>query len=94
LSAVLNEDKKRNKLEKYLKRKRIETVVHYPQPLHLTKTYKYLGYKKGDFPNSEKVCSEVLSLPINPVLSEGEIGHVIKMTKNSNKWKKINQYPH
>lgn len=73
---------KRTKLKRYLKRKGIQTVIHYPEAYHLSKTYEYLGYKKGDFLVSEESFSQVLSLPINPFLSEEEVYHVIKMVKS------------
>ncbi len=73
--------KKRDKLYKHLTKKRIQAVMHYPQPVHLSPTYNYLGYKKGDFPVSEEICSEILSLPINPFLSTEEIDYIIHNIK-------------
>ena len=46
----------------------IDTGIHYPVPLHLQKAYKKLGYQQGDFPVTEKVASEILSLPMYPQL--------------------------
>ena len=73
---------KRDRLCRYLKRKGIQTVIQYPQPVHLSLTYKYLGYKRGGFPISEKACSTVLSLPINPFLSDSDVEYVIKKIKD------------
>lgn len=73
--------KNRDKLRKYLKRNGIETEVHYPLPVHLTKTYSYLGYKKGSLPISERTCETAVSLPISPLLSDDEAMHVIQMTR-------------
>lgn len=56
--------KKRDELQEYLKSKGIETLIHYPLPIHLQEAYKHLGYKKGDFPIAEKMANEVLSLPM------------------------------
>jgi len=67
---------KRDKLKKYLNRRGIQTIIHYP-PVHLSKTYKYLEYKKGDFPVTEKICDSVLSIPINPFLLDEEIKYII-----------------
>ena len=73
--------KRRDKLRRYLRRKGIETEVHYPLPLHLTKTYSYLGYKKGSLPISEEAAETVISLPISPFTTQAECDYVIKKTK-------------
>jgi len=62
--------KSRDELQKYLKEKEIPTMIYYPLPLHLQPAFKNLGLKLGDFPESEKVSKEVLSLPIYPELEE------------------------
>ncbi|MGH2575880.1 MAG: DegT/DnrJ/EryC1/StrS family aminotransferase [Ignavibacteria bacterium] len=68
--------KKRNQLQKYLSEKGIQTLLHYPMPLHLQKAYDYLKYKNGDFPAAEKCCSEILSLPMFPELTDQQIDYV------------------
>ena len=68
--------KNRDKLKLYLKKRGIMTEIHYPIPLHLQKAFKYLGYKKGDFPSAEKVSREILSLPIFPNLMNKEIKRI------------------
>ncbi|MBI2134866.1 DegT/DnrJ/EryC1/StrS family aminotransferase [Candidatus Woesearchaeota archaeon] len=73
---------KRDKLVKYLSRKGIETNIHYEQPVHLSLTYKYLGYKKGDFPVSESICQQAISLPVNPFLANDEIFYTIRKIKD------------
>jgi dTDP-4-amino-4,6-dideoxygalactose transaminase len=50
----------------------IGTGIHYPIPLHLQKAYESLGYKKGDFPVSETVAAEIVSLPMFPQLREDQ----------------------
>jgi len=55
----------------------IPTAVHYPMPLHLQEAFAYLGYKKGDFPIAEKISHEILSLPMNPYLTEDEIEYIV-----------------
>jgi dTDP-4-amino-4,6-dideoxygalactose transaminase len=55
----------RDKVQEALKKAGIPTMIYYPAPLHLQKAYEYLGYKEGDFPVSEKLCKEVLALPIH-----------------------------
>jgi len=56
--------KKRNELKRFLSQQGIGTMIYYPKPLHLQKCLQFLEYKKGDFPVSEKVADEVLSLPL------------------------------
>jgi len=66
----------RGKLAGYLKDKGIATGYHYPIPLHLQKCFKYLGYKKGDFVNTELLADSCLSLPIYPELEANQIEYV------------------
>jgi len=66
----------RDRLRESLAAKDIATAVYYPMPLHLQPVYNRLGWKKGDFPVSEKACEEVLALPVFPELREEEIGFV------------------
>jgi dTDP-4-amino-4,6-dideoxygalactose transaminase len=63
---------------KDLKEKGIDTGLHYPLPLHLQAAYKYLGYKKGDFPVAEKCCAEIVSLPMFPEMTEEQIQTVAR----------------
>jgi len=67
---------KRDALDEYLKSKNIGTSIYYPIPLHLQKCFEYLGFKKGDFPVSEKLCETVLALPMFPELTEDEVSFV------------------
>jgi len=71
----------RDKLKKYLEKEGIPTMIYYPVPLHLQPAFKYLGYKKGDFTETEKAAKEVLSLPIYPELSKKEQNFIIKKIK-------------
>jgi len=66
----------RDALQEELKSRGIPTAVHYPMPLHLQECFAYLGYKKGDFPISETVANEIMSLPMNPFLTDAEIEYV------------------
>ena len=72
---------KRDKLREYLAKKGISTGIHYPIPLHLQKAFSFLGYKKGDFPVSEELSQEVLSLPMYPELKKDEIEYVCSAIK-------------
>ena len=68
--------KNRDGLKDFLASRGVSAAVYYPIPLHLQKVYESLGYKKGDFTNSEKASLEVLALPIFPELKEEEIKFV------------------
>lgn len=63
---------RRDELQAFLMKSKIETQLHYPCPLHLQKAYEWLGYKEGDFPFAEKVSKEILSLPMHPHLRQDQ----------------------
>ncbi len=73
--------KNREKLQKYLTDQGIGTMIHYPVPIHLQKAYKFLRYKKGDFPETEKAAREILSLPLCPEIKSVEQKYVAKKIK-------------
>jgi dTDP-4-amino-4,6-dideoxygalactose transaminase len=54
----------------------VETAVHYPKPLHLQPAYLSLGFPRGTFPNAERACERVLSLPVHPGLTPEQVAHV------------------
>lgn len=62
----------RNQVKEKLQENGIISMIYYPIPLHLQPVYKNLGYQKGDFPNAEKACDQVLSLPMFPDLTYEE----------------------
>ena len=62
--------RERDALRAHLWNRGIPTEVYYPKPLHLQKAFHYLGYKPGNFPESEAAGLEVLSLPIYPEMTE------------------------
>jgi UDP-2-acetamido-2-deoxy-ribo-hexuluronate aminotransferase len=64
---------KRNPLKDHLEKSGIPSMIYYPLSLHLQKAYTDLGYKKGDFPVAEKVCQEVLSLPMHSELDKDQL---------------------
>src|SRR3990167_5623849 len=72
---------RRDELNKYLNEKGIESKIHYPVPLHLQPATKYLGYKKGDFPQTEMQAERIISLPVHPYLKEREKKKVIETIK-------------
>lgn len=67
----------RDDLQAYLKDKGIASTVYYPLPLHLQKVFSDLGYKEGDFPNSEEASKTVLSLPMFPELKDDQVDYVV-----------------
>jgi UDP-2-acetamido-2-deoxy-ribo-hexuluronate aminotransferase len=69
--------KNRDEVQNRLKEAGIPTAVHYPMPLHLQECFSYLGYKKDDFPISETVSNEIMSLPMNPYVTKEEIKYIV-----------------
>jgi dTDP-4-amino-4,6-dideoxygalactose transaminase len=69
---------RREALRKRLTKSGIGTGIHYPVPLHLQEAYRHLHYPRGSFPVSERVASEVLSLPMYPQLSEDQTHRVVQ----------------
>ena len=77
--------KKRDELFERFKKEGIAAAIHYPIPLPLQKAYIDTGYKKGDFPVSEKVAKEIISLPMYPHLKESQIKFIVKVIKETMK---------
>jgi dTDP-4-amino-4,6-dideoxygalactose transaminase len=74
--------KLRDNLQSYLQENKISTGLHYPVPLHLQDCFNHLGYKIGDFPETEKLAESCLSLPMFPELSENQIEFVAEKIKS------------
>ena len=68
---------RRNELIRYLGERGIGTGIHYPIPLHLQAAYRGLGYQQGDFPVSERLASEIISLPMFPQLEAEQQSRVV-----------------
>ena len=64
-----------------LREKGVGAIIHYPIPLHRQKAYARLGYRRGDFPVSEKVCGEIVSLPMFPHIKDKQIAFVAETLK-------------
>lgn len=67
---------RRDELQKYLQGKGIPSMIYYPLPLHLQEAYHFLGYHTGDFPVSEKLSQQVLSLPMHTELTEEQLVYI------------------
>lgn len=74
--------KNRDKLQNYLHENGIASGFHYKFPLHSQKAYQYLGYKNGDFPVTERVMEEIISLPMYPELTRDKIEYVCEKIIN------------
>ena len=59
----------------------VNTIIYYPIPIHLQPAYRELGYTEGSLPITEKVCSQVISLPIFPELKFIQQSYVIDRIK-------------
>ncbi len=71
----------RDGLAEFLKSKGVATSIYYPKPLHLQKCFEYLGYKEGQFPVTEKMCKQILALPIYPELTNEEVEYICECIK-------------
>lgn len=71
----------REKLVEKLGERGVPTAVHYPMPLHLQEAFAYLGYAAGDFPVSERVSNEIISLPMSPFLTEEQQDFIVAAIK-------------
>ena len=80
LYSVLCED--RDSLQRLLLGRGIDAKVHYPTPMHLQPAAAFLGHQVGDFPTTEKICGQTLSLPVHEFISKEQQDHVIACVKD------------
>ena len=76
--------KNRDKLEEHLEKNGIQTLIHYPIPVHKQKAYTDLGFA-AKLPETEKICNEILSLPMHPWLKGDEINLIANVIKSREK---------
>lgn len=72
------ETDRRDALQEALRARDIQTGIHYPVPVHLQEACSSLGYRAGEFPATERAAARMLSLPMFPELSEGQIDYVAR----------------
>ena len=70
--------RQRDSLQAFLREKGIETLIHYPVPIHLQNAFRELRYRRGDLPVTERYSREVLSLPLFSELTHEEMEEVVK----------------
>jgi len=70
-------DSRRDGLQQHLKQHGIPSAIYYPLPVHQQPAYEYLGYQLGQFPVSEQLCRQVLSLPIHPGLTVAQQDYIV-----------------
>src|SRR5581483_3874920 len=67
---------RRDALRAFLSERGIGTQIHYPVPIHLQEAAQFLGYRKGDLPVTERVCDEILSIPIYAEMTDAMVERV------------------
>jgi dTDP-4-amino-4,6-dideoxygalactose transaminase len=71
-------DSRRDALQQHLKQHGVPSAVYYPLPVHQQPAYEYLGYCAGQFPVAERLCRQVLSLPVHPGLTVAQQEYITK----------------
>jgi len=69
----------RDALKNYLIKNGVDAKIHYPVPMHLQPAAKYLNYQQGDFPRTELVCAQTLSLPVHEFISQNDLDYMIDL---------------
>lgn len=72
----------RDEMREVLIEQGIQTGIHYPIPCHLQPAFRHLGYEAGQFPHAEKLCREILSLPMYPGITLEKIEMVVSAIKD------------
>ena len=80
--TVTVQNGRRDALRQHLAGHGVPTMIYYPVPAHLQPAYASLNYREGDFPVAERLCSEVLSLPMHTELTEEQLEYICQTIKN------------
>ncbi len=81
-SILTSSEKERFRIMLRLKERNIPSMIYYRIPLHMQKVFDYLGYTKGDFPLSEKISSQIFSIPMHPYLKKKQQIKIIEVLNN------------
>ena len=73
--------KLRDKLLNFLTKHKIDAKIHYPVPMHMQPAAKKYKYKKGDFPNAEKIANSTISLPVHEFLNDSQLKYIVQKIK-------------
>jgi dTDP-4-amino-4,6-dideoxygalactose transaminase len=73
----------RDRVFQQMKEAGVGVGIHYPIPLHLQPAYSFLGYAKGDFPETEQVADSVLSLPLFPEITDEQQQYIVEQLKKA-----------
>ena len=74
--------KNRDKLYKYCLKKGIDAKVHYPKPMYLQESLKFLKHKKGDFPVTDEHCKKIITFPCDQHISRKQANYIVKTVKD------------
>ena len=81
-SLIAKSELKRTKTMSLLKESNIPSMIYYRIPLHLQRVFKNLGYSRGDLPLSEKISSNIFSIPMHPYLNKDNQDKIIEVLNN------------
>ncbi len=73
--------KRRDELQKFLTEQGVSTALHYSRGVHMQKAYNHLGYRLGDFPETESAADECISIPLFPEMTDEQVEYVAMKVK-------------